>query len=903
MDMKWIAAKLGRRSAANASLLRLRRFTLLLMHQSPILRLLLTGALALLAAFTARAAEGFDPARLEREVLAAGLHDPLQMDALPNGDALIAEMHGTLKRWRAATRDVIEVGRVPVTVSVELGLIGVAAAGDFAQSGNVFLFFCPAAKRDSLRLARFTIGADGRLDLGSEKVLLEYPIEFNGAIHMGGGLFFDKAKGHLILGTGDNAPPFHGAAVDVSPGGLMRDALRSSGNSQDLRGKILRIRPRADGGYDIPPGNLFTDPAQGRPEIFAMGVRNGFHASVDPKTGWIAWGDVGPNTNAATGSVGYDEFNLATKAGNFGHPMFTGPNEPYRSLGADGKPGELFDAARPLNHSPRNTGVKELPPALPALLWYPTTASKEFPDLGSGARSAMAGPFHHFDAAVKSDLKLPQHFDGALFIYEWTRNWIKVVRLTAEGKLAGIEPFASQFVFRKPMDIKFAPDHTMFVLEYGDKWHGNTDGQLLRLSYRRGNRPPVAALAASPLAGKQPLEVRFDAGASRDADGDALKFAWDFGGGKTSSETAPRWTFTEPGQHTVALKVTDAAGAVSETRTVITVGNAAPLVEILDPPNGGFFDAGQPVSFQVRVTDAEDGNLAPERVTVQGAYRAARSGDAVHPGLAMMQRTTCFACHTVREKSAGPSYLEIARKYQNDAPAREKLAAKIIAGGGGVWGQLIAMPPHPQHTLGETQLMADWILGLARSPEAAAVTGLTGTLKTTAGGERQDGGVFVITAACQDNGAAGLPPLRGSAEHILHARKRKAALHDASQGVEVVDFMEGGHGLVARLTHGGWLKFSRVNLTGIESLTLRLHPFAAVALEVRAGSPQGPLVAQTGPLDAAGGFREVTIPVSDPGGVNDLVFLARTEPAQKGSVLDLNWVHFVKKKTPAAAGP
>jgi hypothetical protein len=108
---------------------------------------------------------------------------------------------------------------------------------------------------------------------------------------------------------------------------------------------------------------------------------------------------------------------------------------------------------------------------------------------------------------------------------------------------------------------------------------------------------------------------------------------------------------------------------------------------------------------------------------------------------------------------------------------------------------------------------------------------------------------------------------------------------------------------VARLTHGGWLKFSRVNLTGIESLTLRLHPFAAVALEVRAGSPQGPLVAQTGPLDAAGGFREVTIPVSDPGGVNDLVFLARTEPAQKGSVLDLNWVHFVKKKTPAAAGP
>lgn len=220
-----------------------------------------------------------------------------------------------------------------------------------------------------------------------------------------------------------------------------------------------------------------------------------------------------------------------------------------------------------------------------------------------------------------------------------------------------------------------------------------------------------------------------------------------------------------------------------------------------------------------------------------------------------------------------------------------------------MWGPHIPMPPHPQHTLGETQLMADWILGLARSPEATAVTGLTGTVKTTAGGERQDGGVFVITAACQDNGAAGLPPLRGSAEHILHARKRKAALHDASQGVEVVDFMEGGHGLVARLTHGGWLKFSKVNLASIESLTLRFAPFAAVALEARAGSPQGPLVAQTGPLDAADGFREVTIPVTDPGGVNDLVFLARTEPARKGSVLDLDWVHFAKRKRPPPPAP
>lgn len=751
------------------------------------------------------------------------------------------------------------------------------------------------------RLARFTFGADGRLDPASQKVLLEYPIEFGGAIHMGGGLFFDKETGNLILGTGDNSPPIPDPPIDISERGLLRDSLRSSANSQDLRGKILRIHPRDDGGYDIPPGNLFSDPKQGRPEIFAMGVRNGFHSSVDPKTGWIAWGDVGPNTDQKSGSVGFDEFNLATKAGNFGHPMFTGPNEAYRSVGADGKMGEPFNAEHPINNSPRNTGLKELPPAQPALLWYPTTSSKEFPELGSGARSAMAGPFYHFDAAVKSGLKLPEHFDGALFIYEWTRNWIKVVRLTAEGKLAGIESFAPQFALRKPMDIKLAPDHTLLLLEYGDKWHGNSDGQLSRIVYRRGNRAPTAVLTNWPLAGKQPLDVHFSAIGTRDADGDALKFAWDFGAGKTSTEVTPRFTFAEPGQHTVSLKVTDTAGAVSETRTVITVGNAMPVVEILAPPNGGFFDAKDVIDFKVRVTDAEDGasddgKIAPQRVVVQSAYRAARSGDAVHPGLALIQRATCFACHTLREKSAGPAYLEVARKYVGDSSAAGKLAAKIIAGGVGVWGQQIPMPPHPQHTPAEAQLMVDWILDLAHSPEAKAVTGFSGSLKATVPGERQDGGVFIITAAYSDNGAAGVPPLRGVVEHVLHARKRKAAMHDASRGVDVVDFMEGGHGLVARLANDGWVKFSTVNLAGIKSLTLHLATLAAVSLEVRAGSLQGALVAKTDLLETANDFREVTIPVTDPGGVNDLFFIAHARTPQKSSVLDLNWINFTNRK-------
>jgi cytochrome c len=870
--------------------------------ESMALRFVQIAALVALGTMECRAltGEAFDPQRLEREVLATGLRDAVQIEVLPNGDVLIAEMGGALKRWRAKERDVVEVGHLPVSQSIELGLLGVAASGNFRETGHVFLCFCPAVKREVLRLARFVLREEGGLDLGSEEVLLEYPIEFRGASHMGGGLFFDKASGNLILGTGDNSPPSAMPPLDRSEGGLLRDSLRSSANSQDLRGKILRIHPLPEGGYRIPEGNLFSDPKEGRPEIYAMGVRNGFHSCVDPQTGWVAWGDVGPNTDPKWGSEGYDEIHVATRAGNFGHPLFTGPNEPYRSVEARGEPGELADAAHPVNLSPRNQGLRQLPPAQPALVWYSTKESAEFPELGSGARSAMAGPFFRLGPAKRCAESLPDRFEGGLFIYDWARNWIKVVRLGADGRFQGMEPFAAQMSFRKPIDVKQAEDGTLRILEYGYKWHGNTDGQLSRVIYRRGNRAPLAVLKASAMAGKQPLKVELDAGSSSDPDGDPLRFEWDFGGGKTAEGVRASFSFSEVGRHRVQLHVVDGAGARGDAEIEITVGNAPPTVEILEPRSGGFFEDGQTLACRVRVVDAEDGEsergqIDPKRVAMEGEYRAAANAVAVHPGLQLMQRTTCFSCHLVHERSAGPAYAEVARKYANEAGARDRLAAKVLSGGVGVWGQQIPMPPHPQHTLAEASRMVDWILGLAGSAEGGGFAGFSGSLKAREKGARQEGGVFVLGATYTDTGAAGLPPLRGGAEVVLHARRRKAALHEASKNVEVVDFMEGGHGLVARFANGGWLHFGKMNLSGIEHLNVNLagRKGGAAAVEIRAGSPEGALVARVDPAAAASGFHTVRVPVRDPGGLHEIYVRVRWDSPQPSQVLDLNWIEFV----------
>src|SRR5690606_32519156 len=153
------------------------------------------------------------------------------------------------------------------------------------------------------------------------------------------------------------------APLDDRPGYENYDARRSSGNSADLRGKIIRIKVNEDGSYNIPEGNLFSkDDPKARPEIYVMGTRNPYRISVDKKTDYLYWGDVGPDANndslATRGPRGYDEINQARKAGNFGWPYIAGKNYPFREYNYDtGESGRAFNPEGPENNSRNNTGV------------------------------------------------------------------------------------------------------------------------------------------------------------------------------------------------------------------------------------------------------------------------------------------------------------------------------------------------------------------------------------------------------------------------------------------------------------------------------------------------------------------------------------------------------------------
>ena len=77
----------------------------------------------------------------------------------------------------------------------------------------------------------------------------------------------------------------------------------------------------------------------------------------------------------------------------------------------------------------------------------------------------------------------------------------------------------------------------------------------------------------------------------------------------------------------------------------------------------------------------------------------------------LAQKKNCMACHAVDKKVLGPAYKDVAAKYAGQKDAADKLAAKVMKGGTGVWGN-IPMPANPQVSEAEAKQLVGWILTL-----------------------------------------------------------------------------------------------------------------------------------------------------------------------------------------------
>ncbi len=868
--------------------------------------------------------------RFEKKVLIQGLDEPTELAVLDNGKVLFGERKGKLQVYNPKTKSVKVVANFPVYTKFEYGLMGLNIDPSFKQNKFIYAYYSPLARTEApgdtaQHLSRFVYDdVRDTLLLNTEKVLLRVPVKRTGCCHTGGSIAWDR-KGNLFLSTGDDTDPFFSqgfAPIDERPGKSGRDARMTSSNTNDLRGKILRITPQPDGTYTIPEGNLFPKGTEkARPEIYVMGNRNPYRISVDQRTGFLYWGEVGPDAGENSdkfGPRGHDEMNQARKAGYYGWPLFVADNRPYHSRSfADSTTGPLFDPAHPINDSPHNTGLRELPPAQKAYIYYPYADSPEFGAIvGKGGRNAMGGPVYYYDDYAESNVKFPRYYDGKFFAYDWMRDWIHPVTMTSTGDFVKMETFMPSTTFSHTIDMQFAKDGSLYTLEYGQNWFAqNSDAALSQITFNAGNRRPVAIASANKLVGAAPLTVKFDTKGTMDYDGDALKYEWNFGKGLPKSTQAnPSFTYAKAGVYHPVLTVTDASGNVSTRTLDVKVGNDMPKVEVAVKGNKTFYFPNKPVEYAVSVADKEDGTLAkgvnPDDVMLTINYlegfdktmlaQGHQANTGFSTGKRLMELSDCKSCHAIDKKSIGPAYIDVAKKYKGTFMIEGKLSDKIIKGGGGVWGEQ-AMSAHPQVSKEDATSMVRYILSLA-DDKMANRQPLKGTYVTA---PKAKDGSYVFSVSYTDKGNGAIGPITNSASVALRSAKLKAVDNDGQK--EVMKYKVDGEGEIAVGTNSGsTFHFNNIDLTDINSISVfaiaDATRTAGGKLEVRTDSPTGPLLGEGEVKN--GVTAPVTIPIrstgATSGGMHNVYFVF-TNPDAKGKPLfAITWVQFMGQGTNGA---
>jgi uncharacterized repeat protein (TIGR03806 family) len=408
------------------------------------------------------------------KVLASSINQPQELDISKAGEIYVI---GRMGEFYAMVDDTLsQTSSIQVNSVQEGGLIGFALDPDFANNRFAYFHYThPSLSQHNV--SRIPINPDHSLDLDSEVIVLTYPVQLSECCHTAGSLAFDNV-GNLYIATGDNTNPFNSdgyTPIDEQAGRSAWDAQKSSSNSNDLRGKILRILPTADGGYQIPAGNLFNESAEHRAEIYTMGHRNPYRITIDSATNNLVWADIGPDagsSNPNRGPSGVDEINQTLVSGNFGWPYFTGNNAPYNDFDfATRTSGNPFNPENVLNDSPNNTGATELPNTIPA--WI--TLSH---------RALMVADVYRFNPAIQDEHKLPSYFHGKLLY--WNFNNDRMFEASVGQDTPNLRQWLDTSVMAGIIDGKISPQNNrLYLISFGGNCCGkpNDAGLLVEVNY------------------------------------------------------------------------------------------------------------------------------------------------------------------------------------------------------------------------------------------------------------------------------------------------------------------------------------------------------------------------------------------------------------------------------------
>jgi hypothetical protein len=260
-----------------------------------------------------------------------------------------------------------------------------------------------------------------------------------------------------------------------------------------LRGGIFRIHPDEAAtskrslpsgvygpGYTVPAGNFgeywadrfqsqgnsalaaqYRDPAKVLPEVYVKGNRSNYSIGVHPTKRWLGWGEV-------NFGGGHDEVNLVANPAFAGQPYFHGNNE---SL-----PFNTKNPAAPMNTSPLNNGVQQLPPAVPGAI-----------NCCGGLMDNVifGGPIYTYNQALKNRDKLPPHLHNRFFHFSLGNHlWVNTldtnsVTITRTDR---VDATLMRVPMRSPLAARIGPDGAFYLLNY-DGFYSTGSPGVSRMSY------------------------------------------------------------------------------------------------------------------------------------------------------------------------------------------------------------------------------------------------------------------------------------------------------------------------------------------------------------------------------------------------------------------------------------
>ena len=369
------------------------------------------------------------------------------------------------------------------------------------------------------------------------------------------------------------------------------------------------------------------------------------------------------------------------------------------------------------------------------------------------------------------------------------------------------------------------------------------------------------------------------------------------------------YTYNTVGDYSLSVEVRDSHGASAKSTAIaLYAGNEAPQVSIeVMGGNKAFFLEGQPIKYRVVVTDRNDttkfdpANLFVSVEYAQGGYDKAEStmghqaGEVNIIGKGLVMSLDCKSCHKETEKSIGPSYLQIAQKYGDDAEVMNYLTAKILKGSQGVWGET-QMPAHPTLPESDAHSIVSWILSLAGNTTVEKSHPASGTI--TPPGDLESNTALVISATYTDKGGNNIKALTAGNSLALHGSQVSFSGRERVEGFR--PFKVGNTNVLVVPENEGWFALDSVDLTSVRSVNIltgwQQTPSTGADFEVRLDAPAGKLLGKgrmsVPKKDEKTGSAQVRLnPVTD-GKVHDVYFIYKPGKSESDSPIGVTAVKF-----------